>query len=158
MVKAVRWVVLGGLTIAVLDGLDAVVFFGFRGIAPIRIFQAIAAGLLGRASFQGGYPTAALGLMLHVVIATSIMAVYFTASGRWGVLVRRPLVCGAVYGLIVYGVMNYVVIPLSATGGGAKPWPVLLNGVLIHLLGVGPPAAMLSRVARAYAPRGARLD
>jgi len=37
-----------------------------------RILQSVAAGLLGDASFEGGAATAALGLALHFLIATSM--------------------------------------------------------------------------------------
>lgn len=48
-----RAIVYGGLVVGTLDILDAVIFFGlWRGVAPIRIFQSIASGLLGRAAFQ----------------------------------------------------------------------------------------------------------
>jgi hypothetical protein len=52
-VTLARGIALGGLTVGVLDGLDAVVFFGLRGVTATRIFQAIASGLLGRIAFQG---------------------------------------------------------------------------------------------------------
>src|SRR5688500_11679297 len=35
-------------TVALLDGLEAVIFFGLRGTPPMRIFQFVAGGLLGR--------------------------------------------------------------------------------------------------------------
>jgi hypothetical protein len=40
-----------------------------------RIFQSVAAGLLGDASFQGGWSTAALGVAVHFVISITIAAV-----------------------------------------------------------------------------------
>ena len=40
-----RAILLGGLIVGALDGLDAIIFFGLRGVSTIRIFQAIAAGL-----------------------------------------------------------------------------------------------------------------
>lgn len=52
---------------------------------------------------------------------------------------------------ILYGtlVMNLVVIPLSRIGGPAMPpAAVLANGILIHLFGVGLPAALFARAAR----------
>jgi hypothetical protein len=52
------------LVVGALDAIDAVVFFGLRGVTPIRIAHSIAAGLLGRAAFQGGLATAALGVGL----------------------------------------------------------------------------------------------
>ena len=142
--------VLGGLTVGSLDILDAFIFFGLRsGARPTRILQSIAAGLLGRASFDGGAPTAALGLLLHFFIAFSIVGIYFLAARAIPALMRRPFLTGPVYGLVAYGVMNYVVIPLSAAAsrGGAPPLPVLLNGLLIHAFGVGLPAALFARKA-----------
>lgn len=51
------------------------------------------------------------------------------------------------YGIAVYFVMNYVVIPLSAASRGAFSMPVFLNGILIHAFGVGLPAALFARAA-----------
>ena len=44
----VRALLYGALAVGVFDLLDALVFFGLRGVSPIRIPQSIAAGLLGR--------------------------------------------------------------------------------------------------------------
>ena len=77
----------GALTVAVLDGLDAIVFFGLRGVSPTRIFQGIAAGLLGRqAAIQGGVATAMLGVALHFVVALGIVSTYYAASRKIRVL------------------------------------------------------------------------
>lgn len=72
-----------------------------------------------------------------------------TASRWLRVLTARPIVSGIVYGLIAYGVMNYVVIPLSAIGPRTAPTPVpvVVNGLLIHILGVGLPTAFIARTA-----------
>jgi uncharacterized membrane protein YagU involved in acid resistance len=149
-----RAIVLGTLAVGVLDALDAVVFFGLRSaVPPIRIFQSIAAGLLGRAAaFQGGLGTAALGVGLHFCIAFAIVATYFVVSRRLRILTDRPVIFGLLYGVAVYFVMNMIVVPLSAAGGSsaAPPWPVLVNGLLIHAVGVGLPSALF---ARAAAPR-----
>lgn len=147
-------IVYGGLTVGVLDALDAIVFFGLRsGATPIRIFQSIAAGLLGRATFQGGLRSALLGVAIHFFIAFSIAATYYAASRRLAILVQRPILCGAVYGVLVYFFMNRVVIPLSAIGAApASPLPVFFNGIAIHILGVGIPAASFaSRAVRVIA-------
>jgi hypothetical protein len=147
----VRAVVLGGLTVGALDILDAFVFFGLRsGATPQRILQSIASGLIGRqAATQGGLQTAVLGAVLHFFIATMIALVYLLASRRWRVLTAKPIVCGILYGLVVYAVMNYVVVPLSAIGGGVRiaATPVLINGLLIHAFGVGLPSALFARAA-----------
>jgi hypothetical protein len=144
-VSLVRAVVLGGLTVGVLDGLDAVIFFGLRGVAPGRIFQAIAAGLLGPAAFQGGARTVALGVVLHFCIAATIVAVACLLVRRLPRLGRRPLPAGAVYGVGVWLVMNFIVIPLSAARSPARSLAVVVNGLLIHVVGVGIPALLFAR-------------
>jgi hypothetical protein len=147
-----RAIACGGLTVGVLDGLDAILFFGLRsGFHPVRIFKGIAGGLLGReAALAGGWPTALLGLVLHFAIATTIVAVFYLLSRRFSFLTRRPFVWGPVYGLAVYLTMNLVVLPLSALHGNGLPQavPVLLNGLLIHIVGVGTPSALFARAGR----------
>ena len=131
--------------VAVLDILDAIVFFGLRGVAPSRILQSIASGVLGREAFQGGAATAVLGLGIHLFIAFVIVAIYVLASRRVAALRRDPFLNGPFYGLVVYVVMNWIVVPLSAAGAGARPTAVLINGILIHIFGVGIPAALAAR-------------
>ena len=112
-----RAVLTGGLVVGVLDGLDAVIFFGLRGVRPIRVFQAIASGLLGRAAFTGGLSTALLGVLLHFTIATIIAGVYVAASRKLDVLRRQPIAAGMAYGVVAWLVMNYVVIATVGRGG-----------------------------------------
>jgi uncharacterized membrane protein YagU involved in acid resistance len=153
-----RAIVCGTLLVGILDGLDAIVFFHFwAGVAPGRIFQGIAAGLLGRtAAVQGGTATVVLGVVLHFVVAFGIVTVFVAASRRLRVLAARPVVFGIVYGLAACAVMNFVVMPLSAIGPRTAPLPVpvLVNGLLIHVVGVGLPTAFIARAAS----RRARYD
>ncbi len=137
----------GALAVGMLDLLDAIVFFGMRGATPIRIFQSIASGLLGRAAFQGGIATAILGVAIHFFIAAAIVATFYFAGRRLPWLVHHPVSAGMLYGACVYGVMTYVVVPLSAAGHGPFVLVVFLNGLLIHIFGVGIPAAFFAGLA-----------
>jgi hypothetical protein len=138
--------VAGTLTVGVLDILDAFIFFGLRGAQPVGILQSIASGVLGRAAYQGGLRTAALGLLLHFVIAGGVVATYLLATRLIPALNRRPWLYGLLYGVVVYAVMNLVVVPLSAAALGSGPTPLVVrvNGVLIHMFGVGLPAALVA--------------
>ena len=142
-----RAILYGTLVVGVLDALDAVVFFGLRGVRPIRIFQSIAAGVLGRAAFQGGLATAVLGACLHFFIAFVVVLTFYLASRRAPLLTRHAVVSGLLYGLVVYLVMNLVVVPLSAASAAPPSVPVLVNGLLIHAFGVGLPTALFVRAA-----------
>jgi len=150
MTRTIRAILLGGLAIAVLDGLDAAIFFGLRGVSPVRVFQAIAAGLLGPAAFRGGSSTFALGLALHVGIAITIAVVAYLLARRIPALAHHAYMWGPLYGIGVWVVMNFVVIPLSALQRGALTAPVVLNGLLIHVFGVGIPAMLAARAALAH--------
>ena len=147
-----RALVHGTLAVGILDILDAFIFFGLRGVKPVSILQSIASGVLGRAAYQRGTEAAALGLALHFVIAFGVVAVYLIATRIAPALNRRPLIYGVLYGIIVYVVMNFVIVPMSNAPlglGPTTPLVVRANGILIHMLGVGLPAALVAaRVAQ----------
>lgn len=54
MLSPLRAILSGALTVALLDGLDAIIFFGLRGATPARIFLAIAAGRPGPSGRDSG--------------------------------------------------------------------------------------------------------
>ena len=145
----------GGLAIGILDFLDATSFFMFySGAAFSRIWQSVAAGVLGRdTAVEGGWNTAALGIFLHFVIAFLVATVYWIGARNIRFLIMRPVVSGLIFGVIANFVMQYVVIPLSAAGGTAAPFrlPVFLNSVIGHALLVGLPVALIaSRSAKKH--------
>lgn len=143
-------ILLGTCIVGVLDGLDAVVLSWVRsGVAPTRVFQFIASGLIGRDAFSGGVATAWLGVLLHFVIAAGIVSVYVLASRRLAALREHPWMCGPLFGIAAYLVMNFLVVANSAIGGVSFNTVGVINGVLIHMFGVGLPAALVaSRVRR----------
>jgi uncharacterized membrane protein YagU involved in acid resistance len=141
---AIFW---GGLACGIFDITQAMVAWHFQaGMKPARVLQAVAAGLLGRYSFQGGMKTAALGAALHFFIAFSWAAIYYLASRRLTFMVDRPILSGLLYGEMVWLVMNFVVIPLSAI----NRWPTwtkasIITGPIGHLFLVGLPIALAVR-------------
>ncbi len=146
--QAWLFVLAGGLVAGTLDIIYACGFWWLKsGVSPVRILQSIAAGLLGDASFTGGGATAALGLALHYFIATSMSVVYYLVSRMWPALRQKPWLYGAAYGVLLYVVMNYVVVPLSA----ARPSPTdpLWVGcsIAVHILLIGIPIALFARRA-----------
>ena len=146
--KRAAWIVAGALVIGTLDAAYAIIFWGPRGVAPIRIFQSIAAGLLGRtAAMSGGLRTEALGVALHYFISLGIVVVYWIASRYLPLLTQRPILCGAIYGVLVYLFMNYVVIPLSATSRSRFLLSWVVCSVIVHALLIGVPAALVARKA-----------
>ncbi|MEO8670459.1 MAG: hypothetical protein ABI411_04025 [Tahibacter sp.] len=141
-------ILIGGFIAGAFDISYAVIFSAFRGIAPMRILQSVASGLLGSPAYEGGVATATLGLLLHFLMALLIASIYYLASRRLPLLTRYPLPCGAVFGAGVYAVMNLVVLPLSAFPG--KPnftLPVLATGLFVHMFLFGVPIAYATQRA-----------
>ena len=149
-----RLVLAGGLVAGTLDITYACVFWGVKAGVPVRrIFQSVAAGLLGKASFEGGAATAALGLGLHYFIACSMAVVYYLVARRVPSLRERPVPYGAAYGLLLYGIMNYIVVPLSAAGGGGAKDPLWVGlSVVVHMFLIGVPIALFVRAALGATP------
>ncbi|HKS68054.1 MAG TPA: hypothetical protein VJR26_12510 [Candidatus Acidoferrales bacterium] len=110
--RAFPAIVVGGLIVGVLDLAYAIIVYSPR--RPILIPQTIATGVLGMKSYSGGVATAALGTLLHFVIAFGAATVFYLASRKLKFMVRRAVLCGLIYGALVYGFMHILVLPLSA--------------------------------------------
>ena len=153
-----RYVVLGGLAAGVLDLIYICSLWAFRGVSPVRILQAIAAGWLGHdQAVAGGYASALLGLVSHFSIAVAMAFAYGAVALRIPALIRHPYRFGALYGLLLYALMTYVVVPLSAAGTGHAPaWQwINLAHIAAHMLLVGIPCALAARYAAMPSSRGA---
>jgi uncharacterized membrane protein YagU involved in acid resistance len=148
--RAVSTVLVAGLIAGTLDITTALIVYGRFGIPGIRLLQGIAAGLMGKAALQGGLATAFLGLLCHFFIATSWAVLYFVASRRVIFLVKRAVVSGAVYGVIIYVIMNQVVIPLSAIGPRPFSLSAAIVAAIILVICVGIPIALIVRRFSAF--------
>jgi hypothetical protein len=82
---------------------------------PLVILHVIAAGLIGRdAARVGGLATAVLGFGLQIAMSLIIATIYNTGATILPVLRRAWLPAGLAFGVGVFFVMEYVVVPLSA--------------------------------------------
>jgi hypothetical protein len=149
--RPLRWLIAGAFVAGTFDICFATGFSYLRsGVAPSRVLQFVASGALGPSAFQGGAATAAIGLGFHYLNAFLFTAAFFAvaASQRW--LVRRPLLTGAPYGILVYAIMNFVVIPLSRIGPRPpRAAAVAVPELLVHMFLIGWPIALAAR--RAFA-------
>ncbi len=104
-------ILLGGCIAGTLDiGAAALINL----VSPLLILHFIAGGLLGKAALAGGASVELLGLGLQWAMSLCIAAVYVAACGWLPILRRRWIAGGLVYGVVIFFVMNYVVVPLSA--------------------------------------------
>jgi uncharacterized membrane protein YagU involved in acid resistance len=133
----------GGVIVGVLDIVYAILVYSPR--KPIRVLQAVASGVLGPKSFTEGGRSAALGLLLHFVIALGAATVFYLASRRLPFLLQRPILSGLIYGGLVYAFMHLVVLPLSAVPHGPTRWIYQGFEFVEHWFFVGLPISLSAR-------------
>jgi hypothetical protein len=144
-----------GLAGGALDLLFAFIFYGYQGAGPLIILRGIASGVLGPAALSAGAWVLPLGAALHFFIAVSAAFVFFLASRPLTVLVRRPLLSGAVFGVAVYVFMHSVVLPLSRVHHRVMPLSDVIGELISHIFLFGIVIAL--GVARAGGDHGSRV-
>jgi len=122
-------VLFGGLLAGAGDLTFAFLFYGPQGATPLRILQFIASGVLGKDSFGMGWSSAALGAFFHFFISVCAAGIYYLASLRVPFLTRRVAIAGAIFGVLMFLAMRFVVVPLSAI----KPGPMKPGNVIAEL-------------------------
>ena len=106
-------IVLGGAVAGLVDLGAASAINGF--VDPLAIARFISAGAVGLAAAKaGGLATALLGIALQIGMSIVIAAIFVVASGVLPILRRHWLPAGLGFGVAVFCVMNYVVMPPSA--------------------------------------------
>jgi hypothetical protein len=139
---AIFW---AGLICGVMDITAAFLTWWPQGVAPARILKGIAGGLLGPQAFSAGWPVALLGLACHFFIAYSAATVFFVASRRLSFLTVHPLISGVFYGVCVYVVMYWIVVPLSRLHRRPTSLKATLIAIITHIICVGLPISLTIR-------------
>ena len=155
-------VLLAAVVVAAADLLDAIVVWViiFQKSTVPRILQSIATGVLGLESFRGGSATAALGLVLHVVIALGWTLAFWMLLQRWPRLrgwtasTRGAVLAGLAYGAVVWLLMDFVVLPLSRARAVPVTIPWFWIQLATHPFVVGLPIAVILGRAGRSAPAG----
>ncbi|MGH9822323.1 MAG: hypothetical protein ACREDR_03545 [Blastocatellia bacterium] len=143
--KVYRAIIWGGLIAGSMDISAAAIQTVLRGRNPIMMLQGIASGLLGQRSFQGGYATAALGLALHFLIAYTACTMYFAVSRRLTFMVTSAVLCGLLYGVLVYAFMNLVVLQLAFPSRLKYTVTAVCIGLIVHVICIGLPISLTVR-------------
>jgi hypothetical protein len=131
-----------GLLCGVMDITAAFITWWPKGVKPSRLLQGVAAGWLGPKSFDGGTATATLGLAFHFLIAFTAAIVFYVASRQLVFMINRPVVSGVLYGIAVYLVMYWVVMPLS-NFHGTKTVTSSIVAIITHIVCVGLPISLV---------------
>ena len=135
-----RTITLATLVAGTLDILSAFVFSG----AVVGVLQTVASGPFGKGIAEGpaGAP---LGLLVHFAIMTVMVAVYVLAARRIAALNRYWPVSGLLYGVALWLVMYWVVLPLRFAGYQTPHEALAIAKQLFsHCICVGLPIAFIA--------------
>lgn len=157
-----KWLRAGLLT-AVIDGaFSSVLSVVFYNSTVARLWQRVAAALLGQSAYQGGTRTALIGVAIHVGVAFAWSAVFLFLVMRADAVQRListragVIKAAAAYGPCVWLVMSLIVIPsLYRTAPAITVrWWVQLIG---HFPFVGLPIVASIAPRRRPQPSGAAV-
>ena len=145
MLRPILWATLVAGT---LDILCAFVFAG----AVVPVLRTVASGPLGDAIADGSLG-APLGLLVHFAIIAVMAAAYVLAASLLPQLGRYWIVAGLLYGVVLWIVMYWIVMPLRWDGYSTPHEPIAIARQLFaHCILVGLPIAFIAR--RSSAPTG----
>ena len=153
--KSLKPILYAGALVGVLDITAACIqVYIASGMMPIRLLQGVAGGLLGRGSYNGGFATAALGLVMHFTMALTVATIFYALSRRFSLPknLLGVVAVGLLYGAAVFAVNNFATAPfLSWVRGLYLHTPILFkppmgwSQLVIHLFCVGLPIALVMR-------------
>jgi hypothetical protein len=150
-VWTVVWI---GLVAGTMDIGENLIFNQMRAVTPKMVFQYIASGLIGTRAIAMGGESVALGVAIHYAIAMTWTVLFYLVSRKLAILTRQAAICGIVYGGVVYVIMNFVVLPLTAIPHSTQAMTLAsrINGVLALLFCMGLAVSLL---VRKFAPPAA---
>ena len=94
-----------------LDALAAMLIS--YNIPPAVIFRFIASGWFGRQALSGGTSRVLWGLIFHYLIAAFFTVTLFWLYPRTINILKNKYLIGIIYGLAIWVVMNYIVLPVT---------------------------------------------
>ena len=143
-------IILSILVVGTLDLTAAYIdFYIASGKNPFTIVpKYISSAVLGMKAFSGDTGTIILGMGLHYIIAAIFTIFFFLIYPRLGELKSRRFLLGILYGIFMWSIMRFIVVP--ASNAPLQPpieWDKALRAISILIVMIGLP---LSFIAYAY--------
>jgi uncharacterized membrane protein YagU involved in acid resistance len=133
MSSSAKTILLSGFVAGALDILAAIIVYSviMNKVTATQILQGIAAGVFGKDAYTGGTLMVFRGLLFHFIIAYCFAIGYFILFPYLPFFRKKKILSGLLYGIFVWLVMNFVVIPLSNAYHAPFKWDSALRVVVI---------------------------
>ena len=132
------------LVCGTLDILFATMLTLLRSKEPAAMLRFVAAGPFPAAT-EWGAAGSLLGLAVHYTLMAIMVAIFILAARRVPALTDSPLLWGLIYGLVTYGVMNLIVVPLRFPAAWPPKALSIGTQLFAHIVLVGIPTALIAR-------------
>jgi hypothetical protein len=116
-----------------------------RGTTPNIVFRYIASGVFGKEAFSGGVGMAVSGLLFHYLITFNFCVIFFLLYHNRIIPGGHKILTGIITGILVWGIMQYIVVPLSGVPG--KQSGDITNiflSIVILIIAIGLPFSFMA--------------
>lgn len=132
------------LVCGTLDILFATMLTLLRSKEPAAMLRFVASGPFPAAT-EWGAAGSLLGLAVHYTLMAIMVAIFILAARRVPALTDSPLLWGLIYGLVTYGVMNLIVVPLRFPAAWPPKALSIGTQLFAHIVLVGIPTSLIAR-------------
>jgi len=140
----VKPIVLATLLCGTLDILLAIILTLSRGKDVGNMLRFVGSGPFPSATDMGS-AGAVLGLAVHFGLMAIMVAVFVVSARAIPRLLDNPWVSGLLYGLITYGVLDLIVVPLRFPAAWPPSTLSIATQLFAHIALVGWPTAFITR-------------
>ena len=120
------------------------------GTSPAQVLKYVASGAVDPKTFSNDTMLAAVGLVVHFIIAISFTFFFFFLAKQIPSLVKYPIPIGILYGVFVWATMRFIIIPYISRlnpkpieGAEAIKNAAIAAGIIVICVGI--PVALLAR-------------
>jgi uncharacterized membrane protein YagU involved in acid resistance len=140
-----RAILIAGLTAGVLDALAASGMFmiNTNGRNPAQVWRYVASSIFKAKAYTGGDIMVVWGLLFHFMIAFIWTCLYFLVYPELKFLQKNTVTGGLLYGIFIWIVMNFIVVPLSFVQTAKFDLVKAIPGIIILMVCVGLPIALI---------------
>jgi hypothetical protein len=144
--SALKTILLSGFIAGSMDMLGAILVYSdiMRKVTVLQILQGIAAGVFGKTTVSNPAIMALIGLGFHYIIAFSFATGYFLVYPFIPFLHKQKIISGLLYGIFVWAVMNFVVVPMSNAYHAPFAWPSAIRAAVILMICIGLPVSLIT--------------
>ena len=131
----IKPILLATLIAGLLDASGAMIHLKINvpNANPLLIWRAVAGGAFGDTARSGNlFPWVIVGILFHFLIVFLFTSFFFFICSRIKALQKNSIVVGLLYGIFIWTVMNFVVLPLSNIKSQNKMWTIISTNGKLH--------------------------